>query len=761
MDGTPAFPGEPGGVPMHAHAYVPGQPLGSAYAPGSIPLRTHAHPGWPVGGARVGGPSAKTPADYVRAVVRQVWLVLAIAVLISTAGALFVLRMKAIYRAESEITIKAPEYDAIVSHLVTSDKFTVVDKEAQATYVPDRMAYLRSKSLVEQIVRDPTVSGPRGPASVDEAAAELIENLTTRNYTGTSFFKITLEGEDPAKVTRTLRLLLEKFKDQADVESRDLLEQSKLQASASLTSFSKELRTLDEQIYALGRGQLALALGGRSVLQDRYESVSATLLQKRMRFDETERELRMEAQHPRRESSPLEDSRNAQLAKLAEDERMIRNRLAHAKRTIRGSYYNDDPTVRYLMTQLAQIARMREGVVSGPEEIAPPDLSEQILASARADIEVYETESRELLQKLQEAVPDHAKYMTLTEERERKANQIAAIQEKLSEFEILMKTQKPPVQIVVPAVEPITPVRPKRALSIALFVVLGFGLGIGLACFREYLDHSVKVPEHLSAGLTLPLLGVIPRIPRTSRNHRGGHLWTPGAPESTAADAYRNLRAGLVGITQASGSFVTLLVTSAKAGEGKSTTALNLAATCARAGERTLLVDIDLRRASLNAVFPHDENHLGLVDVLRGEMPWQRTVVPTDLPNLDFLPTGDTRDVPIEILGSLELRKLLESLSRHHYDRVILDGPAVLGLADCRMLGPMVDAAIVVVRCGESALRPVERAKTMLDQSRVRVVGVVFNGLAEDLDNWSSYGPTPSGFEPPASRTPRLTAGSV
>src|SRR5262249_56240122 len=140
-----------------------------------------------------------------------------------------------------------------------------------------------------------------------------------------------------------------------------------------------------------------------------------------------------------------------------------------------------------------------------------------------------------------------------------------------------------------------------------------------------------------------------------------------------------------------------LLVTGEKAGEGKSTTALNLAATCARAGERTLLLDVDLRRPTLNDVFREergdDEPNAGLVDVLRGDLPWQRTVVRTDIPNLDFLPTGDPHDVPIEILGTLELRQLILGLT-NHYDRVILDGPAVLGLADCRMLGRVVDGAL-------------------------------------------------------------------
>ena len=121
----------------------------------------------------------------------------------------------------------------------------------------------------------------------------------------------------------------------------------------------------------------------------------------------------------------------------------------------------------------------------------------------------------------------------------------------------------------------------------------------------------MKVPEHVTHGLTLPLLGVVPRIRRTALTHRGGHLWTPGTPDSLEADAFRNIRASLLGVADRRGPIVTLLVTSPKAGDGKSTTALNLAATCARAGERTLLLDVDLRRPSLADVFPPEPDKEG------------------------------------------------------------------------------------------------------------------------------------------------------
>ena len=203
---------------------------------------------------------------------------------------------------------------------------------------------------------------------------------------------------------------------------------------------------------------------------------------------------------------------------------------------------------------------------------------------------------------------------------------------------------------------------------------------------------------------------------------------------------------------------MTLLVTSAKAGEGKSTTALNLAATCARAGERTLLLDVDLRRPSLADVFietdPDSRGPRAGRRAHAASCPGSARSATPRFPTSTSSRPATRATIPIEILGTLELRQLLIALS-HHYDRVILDGPAVLGLADCRVLGRIVDASLLVVRSGSHQLMTLHRAKAMLEQSHVAIAGVVFNGLTEDMNNWSSYG-----YEPLPLAGGRLESGA-
>ena len=369
--------------------------------------------------------------------------------------------------------------------------------------------------------------------------------------------------------------------------------------------------------------------------------------------------------------------------------------------------------------------------------------TEMILDQYRREIEDDKAHHQELLAQLQESMPEHQKFLSMTEDRNQIRQKIAEMERNIASFEILAKSQKDPVRIPPSVIEPTVPIKPSRVLYISMGLILSFGLGLGLVFLLEHVDHSVKVPEHVTQGLTLPLLGVVPRIRRTALTHRGGHLWTPGTPDSIEADSFRNIRASLLGVADRRGPIVTLLVTSPKAGDGKSTTALNVAATCARAGERALLLDVDLRRPSLGDVFPAEAQkegtRYGLVDVLQGTLPWQKTLRHTGLRNLDFIPTGDPRDIPVEILGTLELRQLLTALS-NHYDRVILDGPAVLGMADCRMLGRMVDTSLLVIRAGAHQLMTLRRAKAMLEQSHVAIAGVIVNSLSEDVQNWSSYG---------------------
>ena len=705
-----------------------------AYAGGHRPQTVAVHSAGP------SPASIKGPGDYLRAVRRRIWLILAVALPVGTAGTLVVLRLPPVYKVTSRIEIKAPKVDPAIAQIVSRGE-TMRSDSTDEKYIPDTLAMLNNKGLAERVLADQAL-GLSPSESDSDAATDLAFKVKTRQIPQSHLYDVILEGRDPERITQTLRLLLDKFSKQAQSDSRDASDQAQTEASALERKLKLELDSVELNLTNHVKSSASLAPGGRSLKEAQYDSLSQRLGFQRDQALVLQRQALLETLRPPT-ATPGDSNKAQKIAALLADKKLLAKRLDKAQRISREP---SDPAIKAARHDLedidAELADLN-GQGGGPESPSVADVYQGIMDSQADQIQATQGQLATTLVEMKEAMPHFHKYTTLMQERENKAKQLSDLREKLAAFSMLAATQKPPVKIWTEATEPTVPTGPNRPIYIAVCILLGLGLGVALVCLIEHGDHSVKVPEHLTLGLGLPLFGVVPRMLRNARNHRGGHLWTPGTPDSVEADAYRNLRASLLGATSQDKPIVTLLVTSAKAGEGKSTTALNLAATCARAGERTLLMDVDLRRPSLHDVFAAAGEGTGLVDVLRGDLPWQRTVVQTDLPNLDFLPTGDTRDVPIEVLGSLELRQLLRSLSEHHYDRVILDGPAVLGLADCRMLGRIVDGALMVVRSGSQELRPLQRAKTMLEQSQVNLVGVVFNGLVEDLENWSSYGPNP------------------
>ncbi len=513
-------------------------------------------------------------------------------------------------------------------------------------------------------------------------------------------------------------------------------------ASDTLKAYGRELEDLDENLARLIQESKDIAPNGRNIKEADYEMLQSRLLHQQNQVAATQQQLQLDALRPQ-QSSPAALARAQQIAALQEKRTIPAKKL---RKAITASRDPSDAAITHARLEVSEIDDQTQPAPArlGPErQLGLEDAAQQILSKAVENVNDTQDRINALMEEMRGSMPNYQKYTTMMADREhqgqggrRPPREARRLPDRERRPEEAGRDHRHGRHADHP--RPAEPGDLHRRL-----ILFSLGAGVGLVCLLEHIDHSVKVPEHLTAGLALPLFGVVPRMIRSSRNHRGGHLWTSGTPDSIEADAYRNLRASLLGAIDGKGPIVTLLITSAKAGEGKSTTALNLAATCARAGERTLLMDVDLRRPSLNGVFPGQDHDHGLVDVLRGDLPWQRTVVQTDLPNLDFLPTGDTRDVPIEVLGSLELRQLLLSLSQNHYDRVILDGPAVLGLADCRMLGRIVDAAVMVVRSGSQEIRSLQRAKAMLEQSQVFIAGLVFNGLCDDLENWSSYGPNP------------------
>jgi non-specific protein-tyrosine kinase len=281
--------------------------------------------------------------------------------------------------------------------------------------------------------------------------------------------------------------------------------------------------------------------------------------------------------------------------------------------------------------------------------------------------------------------------------------------------------------LVEPAVSPAEPSSPRVILNTALAGIVGLFLALGSAFLFEYLDDTVKTTQDVEGATGLATLGAIIRMKGGRERKEMYRLATILYPQSPVAEAYRALRTNLE-FADVDRAIRTLLVTSSIPGEGKTTTAANLAVAFAQAGRRTILVDADLRKPAIQRIFDIP-NQFGLSDLLRSDaVSPEAVLVGTEQPHLRVLPTGKLPPNPAELLGSHRMRKILDRLLTDA-DLVILDSPPVQAVTDPAVLGARVDATLLVVDAGRTRKGVVGHAREQLAKTGARVVGVTINRL--------------------------------
>jgi capsular exopolysaccharide synthesis family protein len=271
------------------------------------------------------------------------------------------------------------------------------------------------------------------------------------------------------------------------------------------------------------------------------------------------------------------------------------------------------------------------------------------------------------------------------------------------------------------------PVKPNKTLNIVLGLIFGLIMGVGLAFFIEYLDTSVKTIDDVERTFQAPVLGVIPQ--------NIGYLVDEGA-ESKHAEAYRVLRTNLL-FSRKAENLNTIVVVSAGAGEGKSTTTINLATVFAQAGNRVLIVDSDLRRPTLHKLFKVT-NNLGLTNLLLKQNQLAEIVQTTGVPNLDFMASGKLPNSSMGILGSAQMKEMIGEL-KQRYDFIFFDSPPILGVSDASILASEVDLVMQVIQYRRYPQPMTIRAKQMIEKVGGNFVGIVLNNINMSQDEGYYY----------------------
>ncbi len=296
------------------------------------------------------------------------------------------------------------------------------------------------------------------------------------------------------------------------------------------------------------------------------------------------------------------------------------------------------------------------------------------------------------------------------------------------------------LSVIEPAVAPTDAISPKPLLNVLVAAVLGLLLAAGIALLAELLDESVGGVEEVERLTGASVLASINPIRVHESQPEALYLAALTDPWSRVVEAYRTLRTNLefAGVDRQPRS---ILVTSAREGEGKTVTATNLASVYALAGRRVLLIDADLRRPRIHAAVGL-HNEVGLTSALVGDRrDLAELAQATPSANLVVLTSGALPPNPAELLGSQRMRDLIERAVAE-FDLVIVDGPPLATFADSALLSSLLDAVLFVVDAERSRRRSVEENIDLLRRAGATVLGVVLNrvGPSTRVDERGGYG---------------------
>jgi capsular exopolysaccharide synthesis family protein len=288
------------------------------------------------------------------------------------------------------------------------------------------------------------------------------------------------------------------------------------------------------------------------------------------------------------------------------------------------------------------------------------------------------------------------------------------------------------LSVITPAVAPSEPSAPNTKLYLLLGVLVGLGLGISASLLRSTLDSRIRGEADLRHVTDAPLLGGISYDPDAVRKP----LLTQAAPQSPRAESFRQLRTNLQ-FANISGLAKTVLVTSSLPGEGKSTSATNLAIALAQAGQTVCLVDADLRRPMVSEYLGLERN-AGLTTALVRSADVNDLLQPWGEDNMYVLTSGQIPPNPSELLGSPEMGQLISRLEQV-FDTIVIDAPPLLPVTDAAVLSQHVGGVVLVVGSSKLRHQDLEKSLNALKMVGSNVLGVVLNRLPTKGPDAYSY----------------------
>ena len=377
----------------------------------------------------------------------------------------------------------------------------------------------------------------------------------------------------------------------------------------------------------------------------------------------------------------------------------------------RARHLEDYPAVKAKAAELVTVNRLLQQAATN------------VRNSIRAQYQAAQDAERQLYAKVTELKNDTlaeqdrtVQYGLLAREADTNRQVYDGLLERFKQLNAVAGVSLSNVSIIDTAATPGAPSSPNLFKNLLVGLIFGIGAASLTVFLKDQFDDSIRVPEDVEAKLDLPLLGVVPR------SHQGTPDEALSDPKSPISEAYNSLRGSLLYSTP-EGLPQIMLVTSAQASEGKTTTSFAIASGFARMGKRTLLIDADMRRPSLHRRI-NLENERGLSTLLTSHEPLADIQISSGFDNLSMVLAGPVPPSPTELLSTARFEEIFQEAART-YDIVIVDSPPILGLADSPLMSALVDGVVFVVEADRSRRGSLKAALRRLRSMRPILLGAV------------------------------------
>ena len=697
--------------------------------------------------------------DYLLILRKHQWLILSFMLAVVTIVAIATFRMRPVYVATARIEMDRE--NANILPFQGSDSYDfMMDLENN---IETQSKILTSETLALQTIRNsgltarPEFSSPDGPSEAvaigslanqkrPPELAGFLGSLSVKRVPNSRLMDVSFESTDPQLAARVVNAHIatyieQNFRSRYDATTR---------ATSWLTDQLEELkvkvqRAEDARIAYERQNQIWTLDDKQNITTQRLADVNKELT------DAQSERMRKESLYEFAKSGNLDAVPQIQNNAGLMDVLKRRTEVSRDYNEALSQYGPNFPRVQRLQAQLKEVddtvEKEKQRILSGLEsDFREARQRETMLTQA---LDVQKGEANKMAEKLVE-------YNILKREAEANKTLYDGLMTKFKETAISQSLRSSNIRVVDPAMIPSTPARPAKARNVALAFLVGLVGGIGLALLREYLDNTVKTPDDVETLARLPSLAVVPQFAGSNGTAKkqgllqgfaasNGHekrieLVAQHLPKSQMSEAFRALRTSIL-LSQADHPPQVILVTSALPREGKTTAAANLAVTLAQLGDRTVLVDADLRKPGVGRLLNLGSGkYAGLSSYLAGVSSLDLVTVPHPaIPNLAAIPTGPLPPNPADLLSSHKLADAIAEL-RTKYKFIVIDSPPVMAATDAVILSVQTDGVLLVVRSGETPKEAFTRTRDLLSSVKCRILGVVLNAVDSNApDYYYSY----------------------